>query len=303
MQTQAQLEAAPAGERANTLAKVLVLFNEKAGSVTPDDRERLVTQLAELGVEQYALIGCDVMSPELFARAPDFDAIIVLGGDGTARTVAELAPEGSPPLILLPGGTLNLLPRALYGDLAWPEALKAAFERGVEKRLTTGSANGKRFFVAAMFGAPTLLARVREATREGKFLTAIRRADHLFKRLFSHKLRSHPEGKRVRKASAVGVLCPAFSGSKADAIDVEHLEWVRLDADDLLSLARVSLKTLSAAWRQDPTVDLTRCKKGVVTGQGVIPATLDGEPTTFLSKIEISYDPKGPRVLALESEA
>src|SRR5262245_35458000 len=100
MQTQAQLEAAPAGERANTLAKVLVLFNEKAGSVTPDDRERLVTQLTELGVEQYALIGCDVMSPELFARAPDFDAIIVLGGDGTARTVAELAPEGSPPLIL-----------------------------------------------------------------------------------------------------------------------------------------------------------------------------------------------------------
>ena len=90
-------------------AKALVLVNEKAGSVGTGDGERLIEALQAAGVEHYALLGAERMSRRLFKHAEDFDVIVVLGGDGTASAAAAMAPHDGPPLILLPGGTLNVL--------------------------------------------------------------------------------------------------------------------------------------------------------------------------------------------------
>ncbi len=275
--------------------QALILFNPKAGSVTEADRDKLIEAAASSGITRYALVGAEMMSDRLFERAKNFDVIIVLGGDGTAKTVAERAPDDAPPLILLPGGTLNVLPRALYGDLAWPEALAAALSRGQVTRLAGGCANDKRFFVAAMFGSPTLLARAREAVREGHLIKAVSRARHFLKRSFSHRLRARAEKARFTSAEGIGVLCPSFSGS----VNGEDLEWVKLTASHLIDLARVSIRALGQGWRNDSSVEITRCKRGEIRGHGFIPAVLDGEPTSFLSPIRILYDGKGPRVLAL----
>lgn len=287
-------DAAPA-----RFKSALVLFNEKAGSVQPGDHEKLIRHLADAGIERYALVGADQISDVLFARAPDFDLVIVLGGDGTAQCAAALAPRDCPPLVLLPGGTLNILPHALYGQLAWPEALKAALERGVEKRMPAGTVNGERFFVAAMFGAPTVLARAREAAREGNFLKAVGRIRHFVKRAFMRRLRARHDQTKLRKTEAIGVLLPAFGGLLEGE---KGLEWVRLDARHFIDLARVSMRALGEGWRKDPAVDISRCMSGDIAASGIIPATLDGEPRTYLSTVRIEYDPEGVRVLALELE-
>lgn len=289
--------APPADSAPLVVTKALVLFNEKAGSVRPDDKSKLIDAITAAGVGHYAFVGAEKMSERLFANAATFDVIIVLGGDGTARAAAELAPREGPPLILLPGGTLNILPRALYGELAWPEALTAALQRGVIKRLPVGRANGQAFYVAALFGAPTLLARAREAVREGKPLAAVSRLRHYVKRAFARKLRARADRGPFKKAEAIGVLCPSFSGE----LESEHLEYVSLNAKHFLDLARVSLRALTQDWRNDSTIEIGRCSKGDIYSPGVIPATLDGEPRTFLTRVRISYDPRGPRVIALES--
>jgi diacylglycerol kinase family enzyme len=103
----------------------------------------------------------------------------------------------------------------------------------------------------------------------------------------------------MRGAEAVGVLCPAFSGG----IRSEDLEWVRLDAKHLLDLARVSLRALSAAWRTDPSIEIARCRSSDIVSLGVIPATLDGEPRTYVSRVRVTYDPRGPRVIALPQDS
>lgn len=279
--------------------KALVLFNELAGSVGPGDRERLAEALEAAGVRDYALVGADRMSRRLFRRAGEFDVIIVLGGDGTARAAAELAPRNGPPLVLLPGGTLNILPRALYGELSWPEALAEALARGQVTRLTAGRANGEAFYVAALFGAPTLLAKAREAMREGRFLKAWRGFRFAMQRSFSRGLRARPDRQPMRRAEAIGVLCPAFSGG----VTSDDLEWVRLDARHLLDLARVGLRSLTAAWRSDDSIEIGRCRSSDILSLGIIPATLDGEPRTYISRVRVTYDPNGPRVLALPQEA
>ncbi|MGQ0531545.1 MAG: diacylglycerol/lipid kinase family protein [Caulobacteraceae bacterium] len=278
--------------------KALVLLNEKAGGVTGNARTQLDDVLKNAGIEEFVIIDATRMSRRLFARCAQFDAIIVLGGDGTARGAAENAPRNAPPLILLPGGTLNILPKALYGDLAWPEALVAALERGVEHRLPVGRANGEAFYVAGLFGAPTLLARARESVREGKPLQALGRFRHFMKRSFSRSLRARAGKGKMRKAEGIGVLCPSFSGG----IEADHLEWVRLDAKHILDLARVSLRALTRDWRNDSTIEIAKCKSGDIYAPGIIPATLDGEPRTFISYVRVSFDKRGPKVLALDEE-
>src|SRR5262249_39335275 len=107
------------------------------------------------------------------------------------------------------------------------------------------------------------------------------------------------DGARLRRSEAVGVLCGAFSGD----VGAEGLEWVRFDAKSGIDLARLSLKALSQAWREDKTVEISTCAHGQIYSPGVIPATLDGEPRTFLSSVRIRYDAKGPRILALEEKS
>lgn len=274
----------------------LVLFNEKAGGVGPLDRQRLLELLVKCGVRKLEVTEPDRLSPKMFDAAKGHDLFIVLGGDGTARAAAEHAPPDAPPLVLLPGGTLNVLPRALYGELAWPEALEAALERGRIKRLSLGRANGAPFFVAAMFGESTMLACAREAVREGKYMRAVRGARQVAERALTHSLRARPDDRPVRKAEAVGVLCPSFAG----LAEGEFLEWVRLDAKGMLDLIRLGLKSMGPGWRDDPAIDLHECRSGDIVSLGLIPATLDGEPKTFVNRVKITFEPQGPRVVALD---
>jgi diacylglycerol kinase family enzyme len=279
--------------KGKTKARALVLVNEAAGSVQRGAQDQVLERLAAHNIEAIETVSqiADLQN----VSAKNADLVIVLGGDGTARAAAETFSDTAP-LILLPGGTLNVLPHALYGALPWPEALEAALTRGRISRLTGGAANGRPFYVAAIFGAPTLLARVREAVREGRLLHAFRRFRHVTRRALSRSLAAKPEGGLAARAEAVGVLCPAYVGE----VEGDALEWVRLDTARLTDMVRVGLRAVIGGWRDDETIDLHHVKRGEIRSLGIIPATLDGEPTTFVSKVRITMLRRGPRVIVVD---
>lgn len=79
---------------------------------------------------------------------PELAAVVAIGGDGTARSVAEAIaraagrwPHGSPdravpggaPLVIVPGGTGNSVYRELWADLDWRDML-AAVAAGCTRR-------------------------------------------------------------------------------------------------------------------------------------------------------------------------
>jgi diacylglycerol kinase family enzyme len=280
--------------RGKANVRALVIVNEHAGSVGRGAKDKLLSELAALGCETIeAVSSLDRLTP---GAASGADVIIVLGGDGTARGAAQMFADG-PPLVLLPGGTLNVLPHALYGDQrAWPEALKAALTQGRTARLVGGDANGKSFFVAAIFGAPTLLARAREAARAGRLLSAWRRLRHASRRAFARRLAARPANGFAARAEAIGVLCPAYSGD----IEGQSLEWVRLDVARVTDMMRVGMRAVIGGWRDDPTIDLSHTLRGEIRSLGIIPATLDGEPTTFVSRVRITMLRHGPKVVAVD---
>lgn len=114
-----------------------------------------------------ANVVCDVVLTEYpghareiaTARHADYDAVFSLGGDGTAMEVAG-ALAGTGFLVgALPGGTGNLLARALHIPLRIDRAV-ATLLTGQERRIDLGRlADGRRFAIAAGIGIDVSMIR------------------------------------------------------------------------------------------------------------------------------------------------
>ncbi|MCC6316197.1 MAG: diacylglycerol kinase family lipid kinase [Gemmatimonadaceae bacterium] len=93
-------------------------------------------------------------------RAPGYDAVFVLGGDGTAMEVLEASGNHGRPVGVLPGGTGNLVARALGTPLRVDAAVRALLA-GEERRIDLGALDdGRTFAFAAGVGIDaTMLER------------------------------------------------------------------------------------------------------------------------------------------------
>lgn len=283
--------------RASQYKRVCAVVNAKSGSTDAASPEKLQAILVARGIEAV------VTAPEPDAMAEAIDAavhqapdvLIVLGGDGTARGAAEIAGPNGPPLILLPGGTMNVLPKALYGDLAWPEALEAALDRGVLKDLPGAKASDHLFFVAGIFGSPALMAPARELVREGKLGKALTRTRIAFKKAFGRRLRARRDDSTMKKTEAVAILCPLIS-----KVDGAKLETALLDPSDTLAAFRLGLGALTGGWRKDPNANFRVCTSTEIYGRHDVPAVLDGETISLPSPVRVTTLPRAARVIALE---
>jgi diacylglycerol kinase (ATP) len=85
------------------------------------------------------------------AENRDCAMVVVVGGDGVIREVADGLKGSSKPLLIIPGGTENLLANELGFDEKFETIIKT-FEDGFTRPLDLGSANGKSFTSVAGFG-------------------------------------------------------------------------------------------------------------------------------------------------------
>jgi diacylglycerol kinase family enzyme len=190
-----------------------VIANVASGSVGEDAPQEVGKIFADFGVD------ANVCAPETkdladclkdcIDRAPDL--LVVLAGDGTARAAAELAGPDGPMIAPLPGGTMNMLPHAVYGPRSWQDALTIALAQGEERTIGGGEVEGHRFLVAAILGSPALWAPAREAARFGEITLAMRRAQRAFRRAFSGRLRYILDDGPREKAEALVFMCPIAS--------------------------------------------------------------------------------------------
>lgn len=288
-----------------SLRSVRAVVNPLSGGVETGAADALRAILAErdLEAEVVEVEGHDVVDALNAAVAAKPDLVILLAGDGTARLAAELCGPEGPLLAPLPGGTMNMLPRALYGTLPWREALIHALDEGVERPVSGGEVDGRRFFVAAILGAPALWATAREALREGKMRLAFLRGQRALRRAFSGQLRFVLDGGDRQKAEALTLMCPLVSRALTRTDALEALVLDPKDAVEGFRLgARTLLTDLLGDWRNDPAVTAQTCCTGRAWARGRIPAILDGEPCRLHPESKIAFVPKAFRALALATE-
>ena len=117
-------------------------------------RDAAVRALRDAGVE------CDVALTErpghgreiCLARHDGYDAVFALGGDGTAMEIVDALAGSGKPVGVLPGGTGNLIARALGIPLLMKRAVRSLL-RGKVRRLDLGCIDDRyRFAFAAGVG-------------------------------------------------------------------------------------------------------------------------------------------------------
>lgn len=282
--------------------KVEVVLNLASGSVSADAPREAEAILAEFGVSARVCATSSGDLEQCLRSALDAgpDLLAVVAGDGTARRAAEMCGPEGPLFAPLAGGTMNMLPHAVYGARPWQEALVDILDNGIERPLAGGTVDGKLFLVAAILGTPALWAPAREAMREGKARLALERARTAWSRAFSSRLRYViGEGPR-EKGEAVIFMCPTASRRLSD--DQQALEAAGLDLNGALEAFRLGLHAAVGDWRDDPAVDLNLCQEARVWAPRAIPALLDGESVQLGAAASVQFVPRVARILAPDDE-
>lgn len=284
------------------IQKVEVVANIASGGVADDAPATAEKILADFGLagRVCATEAGDLTRCVQAAIDASPDLLVILAGDGTARTAVQLSGADGPLIAPLPGGTMNMLPKAIYGPRSWQDALTAALSEGEAQPLAGGEVEGRIFLVAAILGAPALWAPAREAVREGRLLLAVRRGRHALRRAFSGRLRYAFEGGPRRKAEALTFMCPVASRALEDEEQV--LEGAALDPSGAAEAFRLGVNAIVRDWRDDPAVTVRRLRQARVWASGPIPALLDGELFRLRSTAEVRFKPDVARVLALPKD-
>lgn len=280
--------------------KLGIIVNEKSGSVPEDGRDQLAAFISEEGhtpVLPADLEGSLEGQVESLIAA-ECEAIAVWGGDGTICAVLQTA-NGQVPVLVLPGGTMNLLPKRLHdGELDWKKIVYNVLKNPKSGWISAGEVDGQRFYVAALFGQLTHLGASREAVREGAILQAVSiltDRDALDIESNIHIEVDQEDGMRDCPATAVAVL-PSEGGG---------LEIAVVAPDNHLDLAASVMDALARGWRESAhfhAEGATAIRMRHAEGKA-IPATIDGEPCEPGDALAISYIQKAACILVAGSDA
>lgn len=229
------------------------------------------------------------------AAAEKVELLVVLGGDGTIRTAAEACNQHGTYLIPLPGGTMNMLPRALYGDVSWQDALRQTLDNPVTKMLSGGRAADNLFFVAAILGTAALWVETRESIRDRDFVDAVEKGALAYQTMFDTKIRYSILPENKGEAEVVVVICPLVSKEMLES--EQALEAAAIDVNSASELFRLVTVAAVGEWRDAKGVTLNKTKRITVQSTKDIPLFLDGERIHLGNKAEISFVPGATEVI------
>ncbi|WGM32770.1 diacylglycerol kinase family protein [Brevundimonas sp. NIBR11] len=284
------------------IKRVVVLVNPLSGSVGPRAAAEVERIMADYPCEAEVveLVG-DTMNAQIDAAlASEPDVLFVLAGDGTARAAASKAGPKGPLVAPLPGGTMNMLPKALYGTTDWKAALRDALENGAPHCVSGGKVEGEAFYCAGIFGSPALWAPAREAVREGKLNLAWTYGRRALRRAFSGKIRVELDLGKARRSEALALISPMISRALDEPVG---LEAAAMNPADAAEAFRLAANAVFSDWRQDPSVVTQAARLIRIRGRSRIPAVLDGEPTLLPNDVTVVFIAKAFQALVPEPPA
>lgn len=240
------------------------------------------------------------------AAAAKPEAVIVLGGDGTARTAAETIGRAGVPIAPLPGGTMNILPKKVFGARTLTQAIDSLTE-ATPTMLPAGEIGGRRFFLSAALGFAGSLARLRETQRGAfrplQFASAWVSTTRSFATAMTHgvkwRVRERQKWKRAHTlvlavGSVRGVANPLSGEEDGDGFEIASLD-LRQGAD----LAELGYHAVSGSWRSAPSVKIVEARRIEIDAPSARPlVVLDGEPIRLPGLKEAHWIADGCPILA-----
>ena len=242
------------------------------------------------------------------ARAHAYDVVFTLGGDGTAMEVAGALAHSNIPLGVLPGGTGNLLARALGIPRSVKKAVPALLG-GRVRQIDLGLVLGHHFAVAAGVGIdasmvadtpPWMKRRLGVLAYTIMAVKAALRAVVLG-RYF--RVRVEVDGEVIeRRAAAVlfanfgAVLDERISFGPGIEVDDGVLDCCIMSPGSLFDAVRIMWRVTRARFDPDPALLYRKGVRFRVETWPVLPLQADGE-LLGVTPVEIGVDPLAARLL------
>lgn len=283
----------------------VVVVNSNAGSSSKFSEEALKTACPDATFEILSVSPEDLTTAfdKAFGEKPS--AVIVVGGDGTARTAAVRAVQTGVPIIPMPGGTMNVLPKIIFGHGDMARAI-ADLPRLKPSALDVGRVSGEMFFLSAAFGLAGPMARLREATRsEHKFDRVRKAAGALLKSIrpsLECRVRWRTPDQKWRNAHslivAIGDIERILSPDGED--HGSRLEVAALRLHSVWQMFAFGAAFVSGAWRDSKALKIVRTREVEIVLPSKRPLiVLDGEPMRASRVGPVTLERNALPVLAL----
>jgi len=283
----------------------VVVVNSNAGSSSKfsEDALKAASPDATFDILSVAPDGLDAAFDKAFGEQPT--AVIVVGGDGTARTAAVRAVQTGVPIIPMPGGTMNVLPKIVFGHGDMTRAI-ADLPRLRPIGLDVGRVSGEMFFLSAAFGLAGPMARLREATRsEHKFDRVMKAAGALMKSIrpsLECRVRWRTPNEKWRNAHslivALGDIDRILSPDSED--HGSRLEVAALRLRSVWQMFAFGAAFVSGAWRNSKNLKIVRAREVEIIVPSKRPLiVLDGEPVRVSRVGTVTLERRALPVLAM----
>jgi diacylglycerol kinase family enzyme len=249
------------------IARPALVCNSQSGSHDETLRETIAEHCRAAGAPlaaTFALPDADLPDAAALTEA-GIDALLVWTGDGTINAAASRAAGWAGAILPLPGGTLNLLSKALHGDRPVPEILADALSgKGTRRAIPIIRSDAGDAFITIVAGPATRWAEVRETMRRDGLVEAAGAApDALDEMLNAPGVRIAGQG----DAYPAIILTPTGKGVRADGILTEG-------TGDVL---RHGLAWLGGDFRDGPSEELAAGETIILESDAAISLEYDGE--------------------------
>ena len=251
----------------STFTRPILVCNIQSGSHDPAIREAIDEVCRAAG----APLGATFELPEddlpdaAALRAQGIDLLLVWTGDGTINAAAQKATGWDGAILPLPGGTLNLLSKALHGDRPAPEILADAFAgKGRRRRIPIIRSAAGEGFITVVAGPATRWAEVRETMRQEGLVEASRAAPEALETM------TNAPGVRVAghgTAYAAVILTPTETGVRAAGILTQGT----------IDVLRHGLAWLGGDFRDGPSEEIAQGETITLESDAPISLEYDGE--------------------------
>lgn len=261
---------------------------------------------------------CDTVLTEYAGHAGDcaaalahgYDALFTLGGDGTAMEVIGATAPNGPPVGILPGGTGNLIARALGIPLNLRRAVQALVTGG-EARIDLGRlASGRRFAIGTGVGIDASMIATTPASwkrRVGVLAYIVAGTRHVIRRE-RFRARVTVDGITVERSASVvlvanfGVLLNGLI-TLGDGIRYDDglLNVCMFDPRTASDSVRIARKLMLRDFSADPAMSYLQGRNIAVSTEPALPAQADGE-LIGMTPIQVTTEPLAARLLVPHSK-
>jgi diacylglycerol kinase family enzyme len=233
----------------------------------------------------------DLPTPGALAKA-EADTVVLFAGDGTINASVCALAEWDGAILVLPGGTMNMLAKSLHGDADPAAILLAAHENERRIALPFVEAGKHRALVGLIVGPAANWYHARERIRERRLTDLWPAVRTAWRRTF---------GRGIRLAGAPGF--PVRAQAAYVRADGDGLAIMAIDARDFRSVTDLGWNLITGDWVAAQAVTEIRAHRLTIAERRPVLALFDGEPVMLDPSTVISAGRTREQFIATKAAA